>query len=181
MTKFDGQVRDLGEIPAELLVGVTRKLSDSAELWLRNDPRFTTAHPGSRHIVFKFPDSYPQSHLSASYTSLWEDWADWLVPIIELIKNRYGFEEYDTSKIMLSSLQAHAEIPAHVDSNPSSFLPHKVHVPLITSPAVTFIVDGERHHLEVGRAYELNNLLVHSIENAGDVDRVHLIFEIYPS
>ncbi|MGH3869891.1 MAG: aspartyl/asparaginyl beta-hydroxylase domain-containing protein, partial [Pseudonocardiaceae bacterium] len=75
----------------------------------------------------------------------------------------------------------HAQVPPHVDSNPSSLVPHKVHVPLITNPNVTFVIDDERHHLAVGRAYEINNLLVHSVENAGDLDRVHFIFEIYPT
>jgi Aspartyl/Asparaginyl beta-hydroxylase len=179
LTKFDGHVRDLGEIPAELLAKVVNTVAANAELWQQNDPRFSTAHPGSRHMIFRFPDSYPQSHLSASYTPLWDIWAGCLTPIIELVGERYGFAEYGTAKIMLSSLAAHSEVPAHIDSNPSSLVPHKVHVPLITTPDVVFVVDGVCHHMCVGRAYELNNLLVHSVENAGDVDRVHLIFDIY--
>lgn len=82
---------------------------------------------------------------------------------------------------MLSSLRAHAQVLPHVDANPSSLVPHKVHVPLITNPGVTFAIDGQRHHLALGRAYEINNLLMHSVENAGDLDRVHFIFEIYPT
>lgn len=180
MSKFDGHVRDVGEIPAELITALVGKVSDSAHLWLVNDPRFLTAHPDSRHIVFKFPDSYPQSHLSASHTALWDDWEELLTPIIEVVRRSYGFVEYATSKIMLSSLRAHAQVPPHMDSSPSSIVPHKVHVPLITNPGVTFVIDGGRHHLAVGRAYEINNLLMHSVENAGDLDRVHFIFEIYP-
>lgn len=181
MSKFDGHVRDLGEIPAEMLTAVIDKTCDSAQVWMINDPRFVTAHPDSRHVVFKFPDSYPHTHLSASYTPLWDDWADVLMPIIEVVRRSYGFVECATSKIMLSSLRGHAQVPPHVDANPSSLIPHKVHVPLITTPEVTFVVDGERHHLPVGRAYELNNMLIHSVENAGGIDRVHFIFEIYPT
>lgn len=179
MSKFDGQVRDLGEIPAELLTALVEKVCDNAHLWLVNDPRFLTAHPDSRHIVFKFPDSYPQTHLRASQTDLWDDWAELLTPVIEVVRQSYGFVGCATSKIMLSSLRAHAQVPPHVDANPSSLVPHKVHVPLITNPDVTFVIDGERHHLAVGRAYEINNLLMHSVENAGGRDRVHFIFEIY--
>lgn len=181
MSKFNGHVRDLGEIPAKLLTALVDKVSDSAHLWLVNDPWFLTAHPDSRHIVFKFPDSYPQTHLSASHTDLWDDWVELLTPLIEVVQQCYGFVDCATSKIMLSSLRAHAQVPPHVDTNPSSLVPHKVHVPLITNPGVTFVIDGERHHLAVGRAYEINNLLMHSVENAGDLDRVHFIFEIYPA
>lgn len=181
MSKFDGHVRDLGEIPLDLLTTLVDKVSSSAQLWLVNDPRFLTAHPDSRHIVFKFPDSYPQTHLSASHTALWDDWAGVLTPIIEVVRQSYGFDDYATSKIMLSSLRAHAQVPSHVDSNPSSLVPHKVHVPLISNTDVIFAIDGKGYHLPVGRAYEINNLLMHSVENAGDFDRVHLIFEIFPA
>lgn len=179
MSKFDGHVRDLGEIRAELLTALLDKMSGNAHLWLVNDLRFLTAHPDSRHIVFKFPDSYPKTHLSASHTVLWDNWGELLTPIIEIVRQSYGFVNFATSKIMLSSLRAHAQVPPHVDANPSSLIPHKVHVPLITNPDVTFVIDGKRYHLEVGRAYEINNLLMHSVENAGDLDRVHFIFEIY--
>ncbi|MGH3796666.1 MAG: aspartyl/asparaginyl beta-hydroxylase domain-containing protein [Pseudonocardiaceae bacterium] len=181
MSKFDGHVRDVGEIPAELRTALVHKMSDNAHLWLVNDPRFLTAHPDSRHIVFKFPNLYPQTHLSASRTALWDDWAELLTPVIEVVRQSYGFVGCATSKVMLSSLLAHAKVPPHVDSNPSSLVPHKVHVPLTTNPDVTFVIDGERHHLALGRAYEINNLLTHSVENAGDLDRVHFIFEIYPT
>lgn len=181
MPKIDVHVRDLGEIPADMIAAALDRLGDSKHLWKVNDERFLSTHPDSRHIVLKFPDSYPQTHVGATYTPLWDDWAHALSPIIETVRQSYGFVEFDTSKIMMSSLRAHAEIPPHVDENPSSIVPHKVHVPLVTTPGVTFVVDGERHHLPVGRAYELNNLLMHSVENAGDLDRVHFIFEIYPT
>ncbi|MGH3868750.1 MAG: hypothetical protein ACRDQ4_22045 [Pseudonocardiaceae bacterium] len=109
MSKFNGHVRDLGEIPAELLTALVDKVSDSAHLWLVNDPRFLAAHPDSRHIVFKFPDSYPQTHLNASHTVLWNNWSELLTPVIEVVQQRYGFVDCATSKIMLSSLRAHAQ------------------------------------------------------------------------
>jgi hypothetical protein len=152
----------------------------NAHLWVVDDSRFVASHPDSRHIVFRFPDSYPQSHLGASYTELWDDWAALLTPVIAAVGERYGFVEWGTSKIMLSSLRAHGQLPPHVDSNPSSLVPHKVHVPLVTNPGVTFVIEGKRYQLPAGRGYEINNLLIHAVENAGDVDRVHLIFEIYP-
>lgn len=161
MSTFDGHVRDLGEIPPDLLTALVDKVSSGAGLWLVNDPRFLTAHPDSRHIVFKFPDSYPQTHLSASHTDLWDDWAELLTPIIEVVRQSYGFDGYATSKVMLSSLRGHGQVPPHVDSNPSSLVPHKVHVPLISNTCVTFFIDGKGYHLAVGRAYEINNLLIH--------------------
>jgi hypothetical protein len=179
MSKFQGSVRDLGEVPRDMLAAVQTKLRANDHLWISEDPRFQMAHSDSQHIIFKFPQRYPQSHLGARYTELWQDWRVLLSPIIDLARARYEYGEGETSKIMLSKLRAKGSIPTHVDSSPSSLVPHKVHVPLETNEGVIFVIGGTRHHLAVGKAYEINNLLPHSVENNSDTDRVHLIFELY--
>jgi hypothetical protein len=180
MTKIDGRVRDLGEVPHDLLDALVFRAREADRSWVTGDRRFAVVHQGSQHITLRFPDNYPDSHCPASYTALWADWRPVVEPVIDFVRTRYGFADAGLAKIMLSNLKAHARVPPHVDSNPSSLVPHKVHVPLITDPAVHFVIDGVRHHLEFGRAYEINNLLTHSVENGSDRARVHLIFEIYP-
>jgi Aspartyl/Asparaginyl beta-hydroxylase len=181
MTKIDGRVRDLGGIPSDLLDALVCPARDAERLWVSSDPRFVMTHEDSQHIILRFPDRYPASHCPASYTERWADWQPLVEPIINLVRTRYGFTDVGLAKIVLSRLNAHACIPPHVDSHPSSQVPHKVHVPLITDPAVHFVIDGTRHHLAFGRAYEINNLLTHSVKNESNRARVHLIFEIYPN
>jgi len=52
-------------------------------------------------------------------------------------------------------------------------------VPLQTNEGVTFFVDGVGYRLEEGEAVEVNNMGLHAVENRGDIDRIHLIFEYY--
>jgi hypothetical protein len=42
------------------------------------------------------------------------------------------------------------------------------------------MIDGRPYRLEVGKVYELNNQLLHSVMNKGDEDRVTFIFDYLP-
>jgi aspartyl/asparaginyl beta-hydroxylase (cupin superfamily) len=70
-------------------------------------------------------------------------------------------------------------IHPHRDENPAAKWPHKIHVPIQTNTDVTFFVDGTGYHLEEGEAVEVNNMGLHAVENRGETDRIHLIFEFY--
>jgi hypothetical protein len=181
MSRFDEHIRDLGDVPREAILSVTQKIAVTPHLWASNETKFSTDFKDTEHIVFKFPDDYPRSHLRASYKKLWGEWKSLLAPIIEGVVKNYGFVCFETSKVMFTRLNPHGRILRHVDSNPSSIVPHKIHVPLITNPNVLFHVDDIPYHLKVGRAYELNNLLPHSVENHSDYERVHFIFDCYPT
>jgi hypothetical protein len=179
MSRFKGHFRELGDVSREGISSVTEKIAHSSQLWRANDHKFSADFPGNHHIVFKFPYGYAHSHLQASYTDLWCDWQSLLAPIIQTAVRYYGFAQFETCKVMLSRLIPGAHIPRHVDTNPSSAIPHKIHVPLITNPDVVFFVEDVQYTLSVGKAYELNNLLPHSVENRSDSDRVHFIFDVY--
>ncbi len=102
------------------------------------------------------------------------------MPLIDLVADRLSLESYRPAKVVLSRLRAGAVIAEHVDLNQSSQIPNKIHLPIVTSPQVAFTVEESRYHLEPGRAYEINNLRRHAVYNCGDVDRIHLIIEVYP-
>lgn len=53
----------------------------------------------------------------------------------------------------------------------------RFHVPVITNPKVEFIVDGDRIVMEHGDLWCLDTSYVHSVKNAGDDTRVHIIVE----
>ena len=179
MTAFDGRFRDLGTVPTPLISALRDWVAGSEHLWRYADPRFTSAHPHSAHIVFRFPPRYPATHEDARPTEHWQPWADVLTPLLALVADGCGLESPGFAKVMLSRLDAGGTVPRHVDTNPSSQVPHKVHLPVITNPDVAFVVGGERRHLPVGCAVEINNMLEHSVENRGRTPRVHLIVETY--
>ncbi len=180
MEKCREPFRDLGEVPDALVSGIIEKIERDGELPVSGDDRFLARYPGLRSTVLKFPDSSPGSHLRATCTGHWETWRELVEPILVVVGERLGYEEFETSKILLSSLLARSAVPVHVDTNPSSQVPHKVHVPISTHPNVVFTVDGRSRHLCRGRAYEINNLRPHGVENDSDHDRLHLVVELFP-
>jgi aspartyl/asparaginyl beta-hydroxylase (cupin superfamily) len=80
---------------------------------------------------------------------------------------------------MLARMAPGGVIQPHRDANPAAKWPHKIHVPLLTNDRVTFTIEGRGYHLPEGEAVEVNNMGVHAVANAGDTDRIHLIFEYY--
>lgn len=180
MSRFDGHVRDLGNVASGVISSVSERLSTVGHLWATDTTKFVTNFSAAEHIVLKFPDNYPNSHTPASYRRIWAEWEDLLSPIISEVVGRLRLGAFETSKIMFTRLKAGGRIATHIDANPSSAVPHKIHIPVITHPNVVFHIDGVPYHLEVGRAYEVNNLLPHSVANNSHTERVHFIFDCFP-
>jgi hypothetical protein len=178
MCYFDGTIRELGEVSPAAIALVKHKLLSMESRWNSEAIYFSTDNR-TDHIVFKFPDDYPRSHVPASYRSAWADWEHLLGPLIDSVAEVLRLGTYDTAKVMFTRLRARGRIPTHVDENPSSIVPHKIHVPLVTHPDVVFRIADGGYHLEVGQAYEVNNCLPHSVENNSDTDRIHLIFDCF--
>lgn len=53
----------------------------------------------------------------------------------------------------------------------------RVHIPVLTNPYVEFILDDNRIEMKAGEAWYLNVNFHHSISNAGETDRIHLVFD----
>jgi len=53
----------------------------------------------------------------------------------------------------------------------------RVHVPVVTSPEVEFVLDGRRVELAAGEAWYLNLSLPHRVANRSDVTRIHLVVD----
>lgn len=132
----------------------------------------------TRHIVFRFVDStrdWRGSHDRAA----WAEWRALLEPVMQAAVVPYGYAGGQFPRVMLARMAPGGEIKPHRDANAAAKWPHKIHVPLLTNEKVTFFVDGVGYHLPEGEAAEVNNMGVHAVKNAGDGDRIHLIFEYY--
>lgn len=77
----------------------------------------------------------------------------------------------------LVRLAAGCGIAEHRDMNFSLTHSHRIHLPIITNDEVWFTVGGESINLREGQLYEINNRRLHSVQNDGDEDRVHLILD----
>jgi hypothetical protein len=169
----------LGAVDAVKLTALAIRVSEQA--WAEEDSRkendFDVFHH-TQHVIFRFiagnrdpEDSYANP--------AWEIWKPVLMPIMETAIAPYGFRNPQFPKAMLAKLAAGHQIDPHYDGAGSNQRVHKIHVPLVTNPDATFLVDGRSFHLETGTAYEVNNILSHGATNAGAEDRIHFIFEVF--
>lgn len=171
--------REICEVDVSRLVGLVQKLSDvewdAENATKEND---FAVFSQTRHIIARFSPAAggPEDYYS---TDFWARWSDTLTPALSSVAARYDLRRPDFSKVMLARLAAGGRIDPHYDIGVSNHLTHKIHVPLITNPKVWFRVEGETFRLEVGKAYELNNVGLHAVSNEGPADRIHLIFELF--
>ena len=132
----------------------------------------------TRHIVFRFVSNF-QDWRDSYDRPLWGEWKGLLEPVLAQAVRDYGYSEAAFPRVLLARMAPGGVIKPHRDANPAAKWPHKIHVPLVTNDKVTFFVDGVGYHFPEGEAVEVSNMAVHAVENAGDTDRIHLIFEYY--
>ena len=53
----------------------------------------------------------------------------------------------------------------------------RVHIPVVTDPAVAFFVNGERVLMQEGETWYVDVNLPHRVDNASDIDRIHLVVD----
>jgi hypothetical protein len=132
----------------------------------------------TRHIVFRFVDDH-RDWRGSHDRPLWNQWRDLLLPVMEQATRSYGYARAAYPRVMLARMAPGGIIQPHVDTNPAAQWPHKIHVPILTNPRVGFLIGNTVHIFPEAEAVEVNNLTRHAVQNAGDTDRIHLIFEYY--
>jgi hypothetical protein len=88
-----------------------------------------------------------------------------------------GYKKGYFPRVMFAKMNPGTIIPEHIDGNTKGWIPHKIHIPLITNSDVLFSVHRIEHHFEKGIAYEVDNSGIHGVKNEGNTIRIHFIFE----
>jgi len=143
-----------------------------------NKPNRFEALSSTRHIVFRFISDFVDWRYSYARPS-WDEWEPLLEPVLAAATADYGYRRGAFPRVMLARMAPGGEIEPHRDTNPAAQWPHKIHVPLLTNPDVTFFVDDVAYHFAEGEAVEVNNMTTHAVTNRGTTDRIHLIFEYF--
>lgn len=172
-------VRRLGNVDIGLLREAVLAIPEA--LWDAENaekPNRFEALDRTRHIVFRFVSSFADWRDSYD-RPLWSQWRRLLEPVLIAATRDYGYARAAFPRVMLARMAPGGVIKPHRDANPAAKWPHKIHVPLLTNERVTFFVDGVGYRFREGEAVEVSNMAVHAVENAGDTDRIHLIFEYY--
>jgi len=168
----------LGSVNVDGLVERVKSIPEP--LWKsenENKPNKYRNLNNTRHIMLRFINGL-DNVFDSHDLPLWDEWKDVLLPIMEQAAKSLGYQSYRFPRVMFARLPAGGEISPHLDVAASHYI-HKIHVPLITNPETIFHVGGQAKHLPVGEMVEINNKTVHSVNNDGDVDRIHFIFECY--
>ena len=94
------------------------------------------------------------------------------------IRSVLDFFACEKTAVRLMKLHAGAVIKEHSDHD-MRFEDGEVrlHIPVMTNPAVEFFLDDERVIMQEGECWYLNLSLRHRVRNAGDTDRVHLVID----
>jgi len=172
-------IRRLGRVDVEPLRQAVAALPEP--LWDAENaakPNRFGALDATRHIVFRFVSNFRDWRQSYD-RPLWDQWKSLLEPVLQAATSPYGYAHGAFPRVMLARMAPGGVIHPHRDENPAAKWPHKIHVPLQTNEGVTFFVDGVGYRLEEGEAVEVNNMGLHAVENRGETDRIHLIFEYY--
>jgi len=172
-------VRRLGTVDVSALAAAVGTIPEA--VWDAENavkPNKFDALDSTRHIVFRFVSDTRDWRRSHDCPPM-QQWKDLLLPVIEQASRGFGYSRIAFPRVMLARMAPGGVIRPHRDSNPAAKWPHKVHVPLATNDHVVFHVDGVGYHFPVGEAVEVSNMAVHAVENRGDTDRIHLIFECY--
>ncbi len=172
-------IRRLGPVDIGALRAAVAAIPES--LWDSENadkPNRFEALDVTRHIVFRFVSNF-RDWRSSYDRPLWAEWRPLIEPVLQQAVAPYGYANGAFPRVMLARMAAGGAIQPHKDANPAAKWPHKIHVPLETNDAVTFLVEGQPYHLPLGEAAEVNNMGVHAVENRGPSDRIHLIFEYY--
>ena len=172
-------IRELGTVDISAIQTLVARISE--QVWQQEDARkennFTVFHH-TRHIVFRFIEGM-RDHRVFYSTPGWDVWQTFLLPVLNQAIAPYDFRQPVFPKVMLARLAAGALIDRHVDGAGSNLFTHKIHVPLQTNDEARMLLSDQPFHLKEGRAYEVNNIAPHAVENRGTTDRIHLIFEVF--
>jgi hypothetical protein len=89
------------------------------------------------------------------------------------------FPQCDVMRVQLAELPPGDVIKPHRDVGILSVI-HRLHVPIVTDEGVHFMIAGKDFFLAEGELYDLNNAVIHSVENRSNVMRVHLLVDMLP-
>jgi len=173
-------LRELGDVDITALKDAILAQDDAA--WTENRHRQTTyeVHDDTESIVLVFCEGeWPD--LEVSRQPGWERLAEHAVPLMTQIIEKHYSHGGTVIRAMAAKLVGGGRITPHFDSHPSFKFGHRIHVPITTNHRVRFMIDGRPYQFEVGKAYEINNRLHHSVMNRGSHDRITFIFDYVPA
>lgn len=77
----------------------------------------------------------------------------------------------------LMGLAPHSEVPSHIDIHYYWRTHIRIHIPVITNPAVRFTCGPDSVHMAPGECWIFDSFQLHNVQNEGDERRIHLVID----
>ena len=100
----------------------------------------------------------------------WLQQSPYILQIMQCLDATWG-------RSRLMGLDAGTNVPEHVDIHYYWRTHLRIHIPVITNPAVAFSCDKETIHLAAGDCWILDSFYRHMVANRGKEMRVHLVLD----
>ena len=125
-------------------------------------------------LMWKYAKGKP--HQEAPQTEFYDKYYHraWFRKLQIKLYTHFGYGRFIS--ILFAKLKPYGELKPHIDGGISVIHNHDIHIPITTNKKCIFKVGEEEEHLEVGKIYEIDNTITHSVTN-GSTSRIHLIVE----
>ena len=181
MDKFPGNFRQLDTVDVSDIKGKVLALTDedwSAYDFRQNRPKSAQVETQSVPLIFDEDFRHENPTVREMYVELGCEAL--LAPILEPISDYYTGDGYIV-RALLTRLKPQGVIPPHVDNGYSLLNCRRIHIPVVSTDRVEFTVGGEQRTMKEGELWEINNAREHSVVNASEQGRVHLIIDWVPT
>jgi len=101
---------------------------------------------------------------------------DHLPATMESIKNMTMHRSI--GRIIIASLKPNGKIAAHIDEGNYALNHDRYHIVIQTNPSVLFKCGDEEVNMEEGTIWWFDNKRVHSVENRGNIPRIHIVIDV---
>lgn len=177
---IETRIRELGPVDSETLASAILAQEEAAWHEQEHRQRAYEVHRDTESMVLVFTEESAWPELVVKKEAAWDRLADVAMPAMHDIIGRHYPPGGAIIRAMAARLAAGGKITPHTDRHPSFKIGHRIHVPITTNRRVRLTIDGRPYRLQVGRAYEINNQLTHSVANRGTEHRITFIFDYVP-
>jgi len=173
--KLDTPLRTLGPVNHMALKNAV--CAAAPERWLDEQLRQKSfdVHAKTHSIILLFAEGWPD--ISVTQHAGWPQFSKFALPVMQEIIRKHYSAHGTIIRAVFAKLLAGMSIDEHYDEHPSFAIGHRIHVPLVTSDQVDFVIAGQKFNLKEGVAYEVSNLDFHYVANPTEHDRIHMIFD----
>lgn len=159
-----GSVRVLGPVDTDKLIKSLQPFVDKA---------YTGERQQGLRIAGSFEGVSDLRYDSANPRKIGEkDFTDWITGTEYLQEVAKSFNIRDAGRVRMLMMPPRTTYSLHHD--PDLW---RVHIPLVTNPSAFVVVDGKLWHMPIGYAYLMQVEFHHLALNAGDADRIHIVFD----